>query len=1227
MRDLFVIYLGDLCVGARSRNGCDCLEITQTDFLSLSPVWGIWKSRNVRAFPAWSAAVRILRTPSAAPFAVLWLLAGSALAQDAPKLRESVHPRRNVEEFAPVEAKIVRFTVLNTTRGEPCLDELEIFGPDAPSRNLALAEYGTLARASGTYPEYRIHALRNVNDGLYGNGHSWISHTVAGGWVELELPAPARIDRVVWSRDREGKFIDRLATEYRIEVATEPGSWQLVASSADRAPLSALPTENPAYLGSIARISPSATDLPGLARPASREYLLETWQTSRGLPANTVTALLQTRDGWLWIGTTNGVARFDGVHFRAFGESDGLPSLSVTCLFEDSRGTLWAGTEGGGLARWDGAFFHALPTGEGRAGNTVLSLAEDAAGTLWVGTFAGLLDYREGKLTRRSDAIVSQMAAHHDGVWLIHGNELKRWDGSALTDAPSGRDPARFSSINTLALGPDGGLWFGGANGYIGRFADDAVTTFGEGHAVLTSSIWELLPTSSGDVWVGTSASGLGRLRGKALLHITTDDGLPANSVRALCEDREGNVWIGTAGGGLTRLSARRVEAITTRDGLSHNGIMALAEDAAGAVWIGTNGGGLNRWQAGKAGPHPTSYVLENKSVAALATAPDGALWLGTSDSGLFHIAGEKVAHLGRSEGLPGETVAALCGDAAGGLWIGTLDGGPAYLAAGGVSFPNGIEALANQAITSIVADRAGRIWFGTAGQGLARLDGGNLTRWTRAEGLASNFVRTLREDAAGAIWIGTSGGLARWKDGRLFTFTTAHGLPDALVSQILDDTAGHLWLGTNRGILRIPLASLDAVASRKSIVLDLLALGTGDGLPSLECTGGYHPAGLRMSDGRLCFGTVAGLAVIDPQRFASPAEKPPVVIEEIAIGTAPALAPEAAPLTVPADAGRLEFHFTALNFTAPERLRFRYRMNGLEPVWTDAGAARSATYTHLPPGDFHFEVTASSDGLAWTDPPATAALRVLSPWWQKPWAYTLGAAAALGSVAGLVRFFARRRLQRRVRALEQQFALERERTRIARDIHDDLGANLTQIGMLSATGREKRDQPQIVGEHFDAIANTTWELVQSLDAIVWAVNPRHDTLESLARYITRFAGDFCEHSPVRLRLDIPPQLPDATLSSELRHNVFLAAKEALNNALKHAGATEVRIRIAAQPDHFTLRIEDDGRGFTPVPNGDGDGLDNMRRRLAECGGSCEISSAAGRGTSVSFKIPLALSS
>lgn len=1150
----------------------------------------------------------------------------------AVRLREPVHPGRNVETFAPVEARWLRFTIERTAGGaQPCLDELEVYGPDDPSVNLALASAGARARASGTLPGYRIHELPHVHDGVYGNGHSWISDTPGGGWVELEFPGMVRIDRVVWSRDRERKFIDRLTTGYRVETAVEPGDWRLAASSADREALPDLPMGTPPHVEAPGYFAASATELPGDGRPSTREYLLETWTTSRGLPSNTVTAVLPTRDGWLWVGTTNGLARFDGLRFTVFGEGEGLPSLNITALCEDADGVLWAGTAGGGLARWREGRFEGYDLGRGLSGNTVLALASAAEDGLWIGTPDGLHRWHQGKATRCVPGLVSSLAVESDGVWFtFEGSEMVRWNGRAVEKAPAALDPSSFSAISAVTGGPDAAVWFGGANGYVGRLRDGAVTTFGEGDRMLASQTRVLLAAPSGDVWVGTSASGLLRLRDGALQSITTDDGLAANSVRALCLDREGNLWVGTVGGGLTVLRPRRIEAVTTHDGLSHNGVMALVEDAAGTLWIGTNGGGLNRLgpAAPRAEPKSPSYVLENRVISALAATRDGALWIGTSTDGVFRHDGITTVPLGPAQGLPGRVVAALGEDAAGGLWVGTLDGGPAYFLDGRLRQPAGVEALAGLPVTAVVVDGGGRVWFGSAGQGVACLEtDGRVRRWGRADGLPSHFVRTLREDTRGVVWAGTSGGLVRWQDDRVIRFTRQHGLPDETVSQILDDGAGCLWVGTNRGVARMTFQSLDRVAAAGGGSLEVLVLDTGDGLPGIECTGGYHPAGARLSDGRLAFGTVAGLALIDPEAFALRAEPPPVFIESMVPGAAAPVSPVPDEFLVPSASGsRVAFRFTAPAFTAPARVRLQCRLDGLERAWVEAGPERTVSYAPLAPGFYRFEVRASADGQTWSVP-AAMVVRVPAPWWRRPWAVAGGALGSLGLAAWAARALTRRRLQRRLRAAEQQVALERERTRIARDIHDDLGANLTRISLLSAHGLEQRHQPEAVAGKFGAIGALAGELVQALDAIVWAVNPRHDTLESLARYLVRFSGDFCAPFGVRLRLDVPPHLPDAVLGSEVRHSLFLAVKEALHNALRHAGASEIRLHISVVDGRLVLGVSDDGGGFDPSGrspgSGGGNGLPNMRQRLAECGGTCDLVTEPGRGTRITFSLPL----
>lgn len=1151
--------------------------------------------------------------------------------QEARVWRDPVHPGRNVEEFAPLEAKWLRFTILKTTYAtQPCLDELEVYGPDEPEKNLALAGLGTQARASGTYPDYRIHALSHVNDGMYGNGHSWIADTPDTGWVELTFPAPARVNRVVWSRDRERKFIDRLPVEYKIEVAVEPGQWQEVASSADRAPLSVVPDANLTMLDAPGAFGSMSTDLSASDRPAVRDYLLKTWQIADGLPSNTITALCQTTDGWLWIGTTNGPARFDGQRFTVFGESHGLESLGVTCMLEDPSGRLWLGTEGGGLAFWDKGRFVHRSTGTGLAANTVLALAHDAENALWVGTADGLLRFTdEGSAKLVMSGRFSHLNFSEGKLWMIRGNVLASYNGTQGEELPAESDPGRFSSLSALASDGRGSLWFGGANGYIGRFAGGEVTTYGEGHPALSTKTASMLVTSAGEVWMGTSASGLVRLRGTEILSLTTDDGLSSNSLRALCEDHEGHLWVGTAGGGLIRLRARAVETLTTREGLSHNGIMAMTQVVDGSVWIGTNGGGLNRWHEGRVRLESPSYLLENKSISSVLERRDGSFWLGTGGTGAFRLAEGRLARFAKEDGLPGLVITALCEDSAGRLWVGTLDSGPALFADDAFTVPAEIEPLAGYPLTSLIEDKLGALWFGSNGRGVARLSPeGQLTQWRRGQLLVSDFVRTLYVDADGLIWAGTNGGLTCWSGDKVFSFTAEHGLPNGVVSQILEDEENNLWLGTNGGVFRISRESLRLVSEGEVPRLEILALGLGDGLPSLECTGGYQPAGLRMQDGRLCFGTVAGLAIVNPADMAAPRTAPPARVEAVVLGADTLVPLPTEPVQVPTAVSRLAFAFTAPYFTNPERLRFRYRLTGLESDWVEAGPERLASYTHLSPGSYRFEVVAKPDGGPWSMQPASVALHVLAPWWKSPWIVALLTGLCLAGTAGGARWLTRRRLQRRLREVERQFALERERSRIARDIHDDLGANLTQIGLLSALGASQSDASLKARERFEAIRATTEDLVQAMDSIVWAVNPSQDTLEGLARYLVRFAGDFFAAASVRLRVAVPEELPALSLSSEVRHNVFLAAKEALHNALHHAGASEVHLVIRLEGNRLVLEIVDNGNGFVPdALSGTGNGLGNIRQRLAECGGMGEIISSPGQGTCVRLTLMLPLTS
>ena len=1196
----------------------------------------------------------------------------------ANRLRPPVHPRRNGEDFPGVPAKFVQFRVFKTNVREPCLDELEIYGEAQPTRNLALASGGTRATASGTLQGYQIHQLAWVHDGLYGNTHSWIADSISNAWVCLELPEVTRINRVVWSRDREGYLIDRLPTEYAIEVSTNGHDWSTVASSTDRRPLPAgevFAGYGPGFRQALLRFAPISTTLPPVRAGPASEYRLDRWQTEDGLPGNEVTAILQTRDGYLWIGTSAGLARFDGVRFMRFGEPEGIRNGRVLCLFEDRLGTLWVGTDGGGLFHLVNGHFQALTRQNGLANDVVMALAQDAKGRLWIGTYDGLDCWFDGRLVhdeslppRRAEPF-SRVLDDKDGLWVVINGFLHQVKNREYVRKNPGAEPASEIAVAALRRGASGRLWFGGLSGRLSTSSDGVMTLLPQPANLSPDTILDVCETRNGDLWMGMASTGLRRWRNGEVLSFTVQEGLADNSVRCLLEDREGNLWVGTGAGGLHRVKPKKLRLVTTSDGLTHNVVMSLAEDTAGEIWIGSNGGGLSVGRARTAAadaprlPSPAqpgsgnpaaeetkgtalaatkpsrlasgrdlemefasadlSYLLDNESLPCLLAARDGGLWLGTWNSGLFHKTGAKLEQFNLARPDNDEPILALCENSTGGLWVGTYQDGLKLFKDGVFSSCRATNGPSASCITSLAQDAAGRLWIGTGGSGLNCLFKGQFTGFARPQGLAGDYVRTLYADAEGVVWIGTSQGLSRMKNGRLAAITTRQGLWDDTISQILEDDQGRLWLGSNRGISRVPKAELERVADGTLATLTPVVFGKAEGLESLECTGGFCPAGLKTRDGRLWFSTVKGLAIVDPKHLLRDNPPPSVVLEQVRVD-GKELSATTTNLEIGPGVQRFECQYTALNFTAPERIRFRYQLTGFDPDWVEADSRRVAEYSKLTPGQYQFRVVACNADGVWNEQGATLAVSCLPAYWQTVWFRLLCGGAMLGSVGWAVRGWAVHRLRQRLTILEQQHALEKERTRIARDIHDELGALLTEISLLSDHGSKHRGNPATVDADFGRISDTARAAVQAADGIVWAVNPRNDSLSHLANYLVHFAEDFFRLTDIRCRLDVPSLVPPIPVTAHQRHHLLLATKEACNNVVRHSGATEVWIRLAVTEQEFSIMVEDNGHGFSieAVP-ADHDGLLNLRQRVADLGGRMELQSTPSRGTCVRITAPL----
>lgn len=702
---------------------------------------------------------------------------------------------------------------------------------------------------------------------------------------------------------------------------------------------------------------------------ALTQYRLDSWQSEKGLPQDTVQSLLQTRDGYLWVGTQEGLARFDGVRFRVWDErtTPELRSGSVASLLEDSKGRLWIGLSGG-VARLEAGTFTNLEAGLAQ-GVTAWSFCETPNGDVWVATSgAGLLRFR--------------------------GNEKK-----ALTTA----DGLPSNDLRSICRDRAGDLWVGTSGKGVFRMRGEAITVVDTSNGLSSDVVRSVVPRADGGIWVGTAGGGLQAVREEGRIGVSRVAGLPTEQVSALHEDREGTLWVGTWGGGIARVRDGRVDFLSSKNGLSNDQVWSLASDREGNVWIGTWVGGLNRLTGGKFLPLGVPEGLSSDNTRALLQARDGALWIATAGGGLDRVENGVVTVFRAADGLETDEISSLAeaadgsilvatytsgvfrvtggraapfvdksqlpdGDVRGllqarddSVWIGT-SAGAMRVTAGRLepAFPG--EPAPPRRVIGFLEDRAGTIWIATH-EGLFAWSGGRLEKRTSADGLANDRVLTLHEDVEGVLWIGTAGGLTRILNGRLQSVTSPDSLLDDSILGIVDDGLGHLWLTSNRGLSRVRKSDLDSFFAGRTTKVPYDAYGTSDGLRSRTFAGGQQPTGIRMTDGRLAFPTYRGAVVVDPRSIANALPPPAVVIEEIVAGEATWSGP--GPFELPAGTRSLEFRYTAPTFVAPASVDFHYELEGVDPGPVAAGTRRRAFYTNLEPGKYAFRVSATNhDGL-----------------------------------------------------------------------------------------------------------------------------------------------------------------------------------------------------------------------------------------------------------------------
>jgi ligand-binding sensor domain-containing protein len=967
-------------------------------------------------------------------------------------------------------------------------------------------------------------------------------------------------------------------------------------------------------LFAIATVS-AATD--GQSRQS--DFTIDAWHTDDGLPQSSVKSIVQTPDGYLWLATFKGLARFDGVRFTVYDSSNlpGLPSNRIVRLTVDPTGVLWVITEYFDLARIEHGRCRTLTAADGLPPGGALWVEADAQGVLWMaGSRGGLRRWQNEKFVavpvppEFESSSVSQMVIDGEGhAWLRQQARLFALRDGRITGVP-GPNGEPYAEVDYFGRSGDGGLWVGTST-TLRKYRQGRWLSFAPPDVKSLNRVVDVREDSSGNLWLATYREGLYRFHpATGWTHLTVESGLTTLSLRSLHCDREGNLWAGTDGDGLLRIKPRLWKMITQRDGLGVSAVHSVTQDQQGRIWFG---GGtskpywLNNGVVSVAIPSPLSDPMPG--VWAVLAARTGAMWIGTYGGKVFRYELGALTAYGPAEGMLAGSVRALLEDRQGAIWIGGVEG-LSRIDGERVTHYSSRNGLSSDRVQTLAEDSRGRLYVGTAGGGLNRLENDRFTAFTRKDGLPDDVITALYVDAGDVVWIGThGGGLSRLQAGRFFNYRVKGGLPSRGVGPILEDNDGHLWMASDLGIVRASRQELAGFAAGRVRSIDYVAFDRSDGLETTE-VGGIQPGCLKARDGTLWFGTAKGAAYVDPRQLRVNALPPPVMIDDVRIDGDEIAAqnPDGtwSRVTVQPQHRRIAFGFTGLSFTAPTRVRFRYRMEGFDPDWVDGAATRSVSYTRLPPGEYTFRVTACNNDGVWNEVGQSLTVVVVPAFYQTWWFPLL----VLAAVAGVVSIVFIVRLSR----LKQ---LARLRARIAGDLHDEVGSNLGGIILLSGMSKDVPDLPGDAQESLEEIHATALRTANAVRDIVWFLNPDFDTLPDMVVRMREFsrtllAGVICEFTA-------PPDLPAQRLPLEFRRHLFFAFKETLHNVRKHSAATRVTISVSVTRREVTVRVEDDGRGFDPAAASSGHGLRSLRQRAKDVGGAVTIDSETGKGARVTL--------
>ncbi len=962
---------------------------------------------------------------------------------------------------------------------------------------------------------------------------------------------------------------------------------------------------------------------------AFAQYRFDLWTTDNGLPQNSIYSILQTRDGYLWFTTLDGLVRYNGAQFTVFNHANTkeITGQRFRLLQEDPDGNLWIKSEDDVLLRYLNGSFKVFTTADGLPTNNIRQLGRTAEGALLVRTEKGMARYQNERFElvppdpNSFDSDINyQMPS--GAVCYRNRTELRHVKQGRLTtyQVPDGE-------TNQLYEDRQGRLWIGAATeAGLTMLKDDSLHFYTVKDGLPSAPVIAFCEDRTGALWFGTHGGGLVRFKEDKFTVFTIEQGLSSNYIRSIFEDREGTLWLGTLGNGLIRVTPQIITTYSQKAGeLVGKAFYPILETRDGSIWIAN--AGVNQYKDGKFSYYPVKPPSQQSkqpfsTIRSMFEDSAGRLLLGGSGKGLAFYQNGRVTY--DVAELPSAPLV-IYQDRQGAFWFGF--NGELIREKDGVKQRFGAKDGIQGAVGPIFEDRQGLLWIGSYG-GLCQYIDGRLRIYTEHDGLSSNRIRAIYEDSDGILWIGTyDGGLNRFKDNQFVHYTMTEGMYSNGVFSILEDRRGNFWMGSNHGIHRVSRQQLNDFAAGKIARVESVGYGKADGMITAECNGGRYPSALKARDGRLWFPTLDGVAVVDPEAVSFNSTPPPVVIETVTLDRDSLDFHQ--PVEVHPGQTQLEIAYAGLSFIKPEHVRLKYRMEGLDKEWIEAGSRRVAYFSHLPAGSYTFHVIAANSDGVWNETGATLSVVVHPPFWRTRWFILVAGLSSL-TLIGLV-YRARIRKLERAQAAQEAFARqllasqEGERKRIAAELHDGLGQNLLVIKNWATLAKRALEPESKALTPIKEVATTAARSIEEVREIAHNLRPYHLDEIGLTDAIAAMVERVAEASGISFTLEQDDL--SHLLSPELEINLYRIIQECLNNLVKHAQASEAVVTVHRNAQSVEIVVKDNGQGFDlsqVLQRKDrGFGLAGLAERVRLLGGKETIQSELGKGTTITINLNL----